>query len=117
MEQPPAGTHLLLEQGSPMQANESMERCTDGLTERQQDMGAVFDSTAIPGLRVLWAQPGQPAGDPGAGSQACIQPNDARNLAIATTLLERRYIDARQSPISQTLHTALYCQTFLSPVV
>jgi hypothetical protein len=92
-----------------MQPNGSIERCTDGRTERQQDMGAVFDSTAIPGSGVLRTQPGRPTGDPGAGSQACIQPNNAQNLAIATTLLKRRYIDARESAISHTRHTGHSC--------
>jgi hypothetical protein len=86
-----------------MQPNSSIERCTDRWTAREQDMDAVLDSTAIPGLRELLPQPGRLTGDPGAGSQACIQLDTARNLAIATTLLERRYIDACQSPISPTL--------------
>jgi hypothetical protein len=41
----------------------------------------------------------------------------ARNLAIGTTLLERRYINPRRSPISQSLHAGLCCSVFLSPVV
>jgi hypothetical protein len=84
-----------------------------------RDMGAgacppCLDPTAIPGLRVLWAQGlGRGPSSRAPGVYRCTQA--AQDLATETTLCERRYIKPRWRPISQPLRTACFARRSLAP--
>jgi hypothetical protein len=91
-----------------MQPNVRVQHCTDGAAARiAKRPPSCLDPTAIPGLRVVWAQSkGIERGTRLHATEephARIHPNNARSLAIGTTLTERSYIIPRWRPISQEL--------------